>query len=97
MKDFEQKIKQRSCMFGRLLGIRSQAMYESGKKIKTFLDRFRSERGSRKKWSLQRNVIGLRRRGVESYLQEQLVFQCLVGCIGDQSDGLKHCDFLCTV
>lgn len=77
-------------MFGRLLGIRSQAMYESRKKIKTFLEKCRNERGSRKKWSLQPNVIGLGRRGIESYSQEQLVFRCLVGCIGDQNGGLKH-------
>lgn len=38
MKKFEQKIEQRSCMCGRLLGIRSQAVYKRGEKIQTFLD-----------------------------------------------------------
>ena len=37
-------------MCGRLLDIRAQAMYKSGKKIKSFLDGFWYEHGSRMKW-----------------------------------------------
>ena len=65
MKNFEKKIKQGSCMCSRLLGVGPQAMYESGKKIKAFLDGVWDKRDSRKECPLQAIVIGLGRRRVE--------------------------------
>ena len=57
MKKLKEKVKERSCMCGRLLGIRPQAMYESWKKIKTFLDGVWDERSSREKFLVQPDVI----------------------------------------
>ena len=65
-------------------------MYESGKKIKAFLDGVWDKRGSRKERPLQAIVNVLGRRRVDINLQGQIVYQCLVGCIRDQNDGLKR-------
>ena len=65
MKNVEKKVKQGSCMYSRLLGVGPQAMYESGKKIKAFLDGVWDKRGSRKEYPLQVIVHGLGRRRVE--------------------------------
>lgn len=70
MKNLEKKIKNRSCMCSRFLGIGPQTMYESGEKIKTFLDGGWNKRGSRKECALQAIVTGLGRRRIERNLQE---------------------------
>lgn len=69
-------------------------MYESGKKVKAFLDGVRDKQGSRKECPLQAIVIGWERHRVEWDLQESIVYQCLVECIEDQNDGLERCGCL---
>ena len=59
MEKLKQKVKQRSYMCGRFLGIRPQAMQKSGKKIKTFLDGFQDEHGGKDQWSLEPKETGV--------------------------------------
>ena len=88
-------------MYRRLLGIRPQAMEKIGKKFKPFLSKFQYELGSWRQSQLTVSIMVAAwnpARGVDQRdLLKSLVYQCLVGCIEDQSGGPKHYDCLYTV
>ena len=75
-------------------------MEKSGKKFKTFLSKFQDELSSWSQGQVGHSLMVAAldsARGVDwKDLLKWLVYQCLVGCIEDQSGGPKHYDCLYT-